>query len=94
MNAEYLKLKQEHDEITVEIQKLNKKQNEIRKSMREVCTHENTIKVDNGLYYDELIGIEEETKFKCTDCYRYFTKKELDQLKGEDRIATDKSRVN
>lgn len=81
MNDEYRRLKQKYDDISKQISSLYQEQSRVRDLMEKACTHENLIKVDPEPFFD-LIDIEDkETKFKCTDCYRYFTNEELDIMK-------------
>ena len=72
MNTEYHRLKKEYDEITQTILDLYQKQGEIRDLMEKACTHERLVEVQPDPF-------EEETKFKCKDCYCYFTKEEIGQ---------------
>lgn len=81
MNNEYRRLKQKYDDISKQISNLHKEQSHIRNLMEEVCTHENLIKVDPEPFFDLIDVVDEETKFKCNDCYRYFSKEEIDLMK-------------
>ncbi|WP_121616618.1 hypothetical protein [Virgibacillus halodenitrificans] len=75
MNEKYRRLKQKYNDIDKQISNLHAEQREIRNLMEQVCTHENVIKMDIDPFLH--IKVEEETKYKCTDCYRYFTEDEL-----------------
>lgn len=81
MNAEYKRLKKEYDEIGVEIQKLHEKQNEVHGLIQEACTHGRYSEVQPYYPMDFMGSDDEETKYKCKDCYRYFTKEEFDSHK-------------
>ena len=70
MNTEYHQLKKEYDAITETILELYQKQGEIRNLMEKACTHERLVEVESDPFEDE-------TKFKCKDCYRYFSKEEI-----------------
>lgn len=72
MNATYRRLKKEYDDIEQTILNLYRKQGDIRALMEQACTHVRLVEVQPDPF-------EEETKFKCKDCYRYFTE---DELKG------------
>jgi hypothetical protein len=72
VNNNFLVLKIQYDEISKEIRFLQEKQNEIRFKMKEECTHENVILIENNLNFDEE---EIETKYKCKDCFEYFRSK-------------------
>lgn len=75
MNDKYRRLKQKYDDISKQISDLYTEQRNIRDLMEQACTHENLIRLDADAF---LVDIDdEEEKFKCKDCYRYFTKEEL-----------------
>lgn len=77
MNDKYRRLKQKYDDISKQILDLHAEQRNIRDLMEQVCTHENLIKVDADPFLIDIDVEDEETKFKCVDCYRYFAKEEL-----------------
>lgn len=72
----YEALKKEYDAIGDEIRKLHQQQNQIQKEMSKACPHppEALIKVDNEGPFGLDEWDEEEEKYKCTQCFRYFTK--------------------
>lgn len=88
MNEEYRRLKQKYDDISKQIAILYAEQRDIRDLMEKVCPHENVIKVETDPFLVDF-GIEDdEPKNKCTDCFRYFTDKELDELNITYRIKS------
>ncbi|MFY0516275.1 hypothetical protein ACOMCU_00395 [Lysinibacillus sp. UGB7] len=83
MNEEYKRLKAEYDQVGREISALHDRQNELRDLMEEACTHSDLLKIEPDSY---LVGIgveDDEVKYKCKDCYRYFTKEEVEVMKAE-----------
>lgn len=69
MNDTYLRLKKEYDDITKQISSLYTKQRNTRELMEQACIHNNLIEVDSDPFL--------ETKYKCKDCFRYFTQEEF-----------------
>lgn len=79
MDNQFQILKQQYNEIGSQIKELRKKQRSIREKMSEVCSHENPIKLDSDFI---LSGIDEtDLKYKCQDCFEYFTEEELRELR-------------
>jgi hypothetical protein len=77
LNDKYRRLKQKYDDISKRISDLHAEQRNIRELMEQACTHENLLKVDAEPFLVDIYVEDEEAKFKCADCYRYFAKGEL-----------------
>lgn len=77
MNAEYKRLKQTYDDLGDQISKLHEEQGRIRELMEQACTHEHLYKVESNPFLADMDLEEEETKYKCLDCYQYFLENEL-----------------
>lgn len=83
MNETYRTLKQKYDDINKQILDLHKEQRKIRNLMEQACTHKNLIKVENDGFMTSFEIEEEEEKFKCKDCYRYFSKEQVEEINNE-----------
>jgi hypothetical protein len=73
-------LKQRYDEIGEQIRKLQKEQIEIRDLMAKECPHENLIRVKPDPFLLENDLEDDEVKYKCQDCFEYFTEEEVRRL--------------
>lgn len=83
MNDEYKQLKSEYDQVGREISALHDRQNELRDLMEKVCTHSDLLKIIPDSF---LVGMgveDDELKYKCKDCYRYFSEEEAAAVKAK-----------
>lgn len=83
MNEEYKRLKAEYDQVGREISALHDRQNTIRDLMEEACTHFDLLEIIPDSYLVSIGVEDDEIKFKCKDCYRYFTKDEAAAIKAK-----------
>lgn len=72
-------MKQRYDEIGKKIADLYVEQGRMRDLMEEACTHENLSKEKDYSFLSDVFT-EDEGNYKCDDCYRYFTKEEVEQF--------------
>ena len=77
LNARYRELKKQYDEISVQIRELYAKQRAIRDKMAKACTHKRLDKVEPDPFLMNIGVDEEETRYKCRDCFGYFTEEEI-----------------
>lgn len=83
LNNNFKKLKQKYDEISEQIRKLQKEQVKIRDLMAKECPHENLIRVESDPFLLENDLENDEVKYKCRDCFEYFTKEEVKQMNNK-----------
>jgi len=68
MSEKLRRLKQKYDEIDKTIMNLHANQRDILELIKEECTHSELIE----LYSDSIYNDDEESRYKCKDCYQYF----------------------
>lgn len=83
MNNNFKNLKQRYDEINEQIRKLQKEQIKIRNLMAKECPHENLICIEPDPFLLENDLEDNEVKYKCRDCFEYFTKEEVKQMNNK-----------
>lgn len=77
MNKRLELLRQQHDEYDKEILKLHQDKQQVIRDMQAVCTHDNTTVIEPDPFLEEM-GVDDEVKVKCQDCFKYFEKKKND----------------
>jgi hypothetical protein len=74
-NLTHEELKEKYDILAKNIAAMHTEQNLILGLIQKVCSHENFTKLMQFTLFDE--DEDDEVKYKCNDCYCYFTESEL-----------------